>query len=67
MFSSKDDGSRSREVLRDILKDTQIAALQSDGSNVYMYIDNNRTTDIMIVMSTRLNELLLDEIFSLVT
>ena len=110
--------------LRDILKDTQIAALQSDGYNVYMYIDNelddvdhlccmaharakfkyayeqggderalsflewigqlygfeeeyklqdlppeeikrrrndDRTTDIMIAMSTRLNELLLDE------
>lgn len=119
-----DDGSRGREVLRDILKDTQIAALQSDGYNVYMYIDNElddvdhlccmaharakfkyayeqggderalsflewigqlyefeeeyklqdlppeeikrrrndgRTTDIMIAMSTRLNELLLDE------
>ena len=111
-------------MLRDILKDTQIAALQSDGYNVYMYIDNDlddvdhlccmaharakfkyayeqggderalsflewigqlygfeeeykmqdlppeeikrrrndgRTTDIMIAMSTRLNELLLDE------
>ena len=119
-----DDGSRGREVLRDILKDNQIAALQSDGYNVYMYIDNelddvdhlccmaharakfkyayeqggderalsflewigqlygfedeyklqdlppdeikrrrndSRTTDIMIAMSTRLNELLLDE------
>ena len=119
-----DDGSRGREVLRDILKDTQIAALQSDGYNVYMYIDNElddvdhlccmaharakfkyayeqggderalnflewigqlygfeeeyklqdlppeeikrrrndgRTTDIMIAMSTKLNELLLDE------
>ena len=119
-----DDGSRGREVLRDILKDTQIAALQSDGYNVYMYIDNelddvdhlccmaharakfkyayeqggderalsflewigqlygfeeeyklqdlppeeikrrrndSRTTDIMIAMSTRLNQLLLDE------
>ena len=119
-----DNGSRGREVLRDILKDTQIAALQSDGYNVYMYIDNelddvdhlccmaharakfkyayeqggderalsflewigqlygfedeykildlppdeikrrrndSKTTDIMIAMSTRLNELLLDE------
>ena len=119
-----DDGSRGRDVLRDLLKDTQIAALQSDGYNVYMYIDNElddvdhlccmaharakfkyayeqggderalsflewigqlygfeeeykmqdlppdeikrrrndgRTTDIMIAMSTRLNELLLDE------
>ena len=119
-----DDGSRGRDVLRDILKDTQIAALQSDGYNVYMYIDNElddvdhlccmaharakfkyayeqggderalsflewigqlygfeeeykmqdlppeeikrrrndgRTTDIMIAMSTRHNELLLDE------
>ena len=119
-----DDGSRGREVLRDILKDTQIAALQSDGYNVYMYIDNElddvdhlccmaharakfkyayeqggderalsflewigqlygfeeeyklqdlppeeikrrrndgRTTDIMIAMGTKLNELLLDE------
>ncbi len=119
-----DDGSRGRQVLRDILKDTQIAALQSDGYNVYMYIDNElddvdhlccmaharakfkyayeqggddralsflewigqlygfeeeyklqglppeeikrrrndaRTMDIMVAMSTRLNELLLDE------
>ena len=119
-----DDGSRGRDVLRDLLKDTQIAALQSDGYNVYMNIDNElddvdhlccmaharakfkyayeqggderalsflewigqlygfeeeykmqdlppdeikrrrndgRTTDIMIAMSTRLNELLLDE------
>ena len=30
-----DDGSRGRDVLRDLLKDTQIAALQSDGYNVY--------------------------------
>ena len=137
LMEEDDDGSRGREVLRDILKDTQIAALQSDGyrssyarllpkgrKNVYMYIDNvlddvdylccmaharakfkyayeqggddstlsflewigqlygfeeeyklqdlppeeikrrrndSRTTDIMIAMSTRLNELLLDE------
>ena len=48
-----DDGSRGRKVLRDLLGDNKIAALQSDGfrsslsrllpkgrKNVYMYLDN---------------------------
>ena len=35
-----DDGSRGRKVLRDFLGDTEIDALQSDGFNVYMYLDN---------------------------
>ena len=34
-----DDGSRGRQVLRDFLGETEIDALQSDGFNVYMYID----------------------------
>ena len=34
-----DDGSRGRKVLRDFLGETEINALQSDGFNVYMYID----------------------------
>ena len=34
-----DDGSRGRKVLRDFLGETQIDALQSDGFNVYMYLD----------------------------
>ena len=34
-----DDGSRGRQVLRDFLGDTEIDALQSDGFNVYMYLD----------------------------
>ena len=34
-----DDGSRGRKVLRDFLGETEIDALQSDGFNVYMYID----------------------------
>ena len=34
-----DDGSRGRKVLRDILEDREIAALQSDAYNVYMFID----------------------------
>ena len=34
-----DDGSRGRKVLRDFLGDTEINALQSDGFNVYMYLD----------------------------
>jgi len=34
-----DDGSRKRKVLREFLGETQIDALQSDGYNVYMYID----------------------------
>jgi len=35
-----DDGSRGRQVLRDFLGNTEIDALQSDGFNVYMYLDN---------------------------
>ena len=35
-----DDGSRGRDVLRQFLGNTDIDALQSDGYNVYMYIDN---------------------------
>ena len=35
-----DDGSRGRKVLRDFLGYNKIAALQSDGYNVYMYLDN---------------------------
>jgi len=34
-----DDGSRGRKVLRDFLGETEISALQSDGFNVYMYLD----------------------------
>lgn len=34
-----EDGSRGRKVLKGILKDRKIKALQSDGYNVYMYID----------------------------
>ena len=34
-----DDGSRGRKVLRDFLGNTEIDALQSDGFNVYMYLD----------------------------
>ena len=34
-----EDGSRGRKVLKGILKDRQVKALQSDGYNVYMYID----------------------------
>jgi hypothetical protein len=34
-----DDGSRGRKVLRDFLGEMQIDALQSDGFNVYMYLD----------------------------
>ena len=34
-----DDGSRGRQVLRDFLDKTEIDALQSDGFNVYLYLD----------------------------
>jgi len=34
-----DDGSRGRQVLRDFIGNTEIDALQSDGFNVYMYLD----------------------------
>ncbi|MCI1683199.1 MAG: transposase [Bacteroides sp.] len=35
-----DDGSRGRKVLTEFLGDAELAALQSDGYNVYMYLDN---------------------------
>lgn len=34
-----EDGSRGRDVLRNIIGGTEIKALQSDGYNVYMYLD----------------------------
>lgn len=35
-----EDGSRGRDALRHILVDSQFKALQSDGYNVYMYLDD---------------------------
>ena len=35
-----EDGSRGRDALRHILGDSQLKALQSDGYNVYMYLDD---------------------------
>lgn len=35
-----DEGKRNRNVLREFLGDTKIQSLQSDGYNVYMYLDN---------------------------
>ena len=35
-----DNGSRGRDVLREFLGDTKIAALQSDGYNAYLYLDD---------------------------
>ncbi len=35
-----DEGSRGREVLRNIFEDREIKSLQSDGYNVYMYLDD---------------------------
>ena len=40
-----EDGSRGRDALRHILGESQIKALQSDGYNVYMYLDD-RLEDI---------------------
>lgn len=34
------EGGRGRSVLKDFLGDAQIKSLQSDGYNVYMYLDN---------------------------
>lgn len=36
-----EDGSRERDALRHILGDSQVKALQSDGYNVYMYLDDH--------------------------
>lgn len=36
----KHHGGRGRSVLKDFLGDAQIKSLQSDGYNVYMYLDN---------------------------
>lgn len=38
-----EDGSRSRDVLKHIIGNSQIKALQSDGYNVYMYLDKQLT------------------------
>lgn len=35
-----EDGSRGRDALRHILGESQLKALQSDGYNVYMYLDD---------------------------
>lgn len=35
-----DEGKRNRNVLREFLGDAKIQSLQSDGYNVYMYLDN---------------------------
>lgn len=35
-----EDGSRGRDALRHILGDSQLKALQSDGYNVYIYLDD---------------------------
>ena len=35
-----DEGKRNRNVLREFLGDAKINSLQSDGYNVYMYLDN---------------------------
>lgn len=35
-----DNGSRGRKVLKDLIGDHHIRALQSDGYNVYLYLDN---------------------------
>ena len=36
-----EDGSRGRDALKYILGDSQVKALQSDGYNVYMYLDDH--------------------------
>ena len=36
-----EDGSRGRDALKRILGDSQVKALQSDGYNVYMYLDDH--------------------------
>lgn len=41
MIYCYEDGSRGRDALRHILGDSQIRALQTDGYNVYMYLDDS--------------------------
>lgn len=36
-----EDGSRGRDALKHILGDSQVKALQSDGYNVYLYLDDH--------------------------
>lgn len=36
-----ENGSRGRDALKHILGDSQVKSLQSDGYNVYMYLDDN--------------------------
>ncbi|MCS2660611.1 MULTISPECIES: IS66 family transposase [Bacteroides] len=39
-LGTKHEGGRGRSVLKDFLGDAQIKSLQSDGYNVYMYLDD---------------------------
>ena len=39
-LGNKHEGGRGRRVLKDFLGDAQIKSLQSDGYNVYMYLDD---------------------------
>ncbi len=39
-LGNKHEGGRGRSVLKDFLGDAQIKSLQSDGYNVYMYLDD---------------------------
>lgn len=41
VFFFYDNGSRGRHVLKDFLGDADIAALQSDGYNIYNYLDDS--------------------------
>lgn len=36
-----EDGARSRDALKNIIGDSQLKALQTDGYNVYFYLDND--------------------------
>lgn len=40
IYCYENNGARSREALKKIIGDTQIKALQTDGYNVYLYLDN---------------------------
>jgi len=47
-----DEGSRSRDVLRDFIGDANIMALQSDGYNVYAFLDGeDESTDHLCCMA----------------
>ena len=49
-----EDGSRGRKELKDILEGSELRALQTDGRNVYLYLDNGMLEEPVFPLQERL-------------